>query len=156
MNGTVVKERLQAEHGIISSYPTDFYGYFGWPTVARTEDDTLLVVASGLRNAHVCPFGRTVICKSYDQGHTWTAPTVINDLPIDNRDAGILPLGGGKLLVSWFSTDARLAAIHETYRQSGDETTIRRYASGFARITDQAAARWVGSWVRLSDDSGDT
>ena len=156
MRLTFVQKRIEAEHGLISSYPADFFGYFGWPTIARTEDGTLVVAASGLRNAHVCPFGRTVFCKSTDRGRTWTAPTVINDLPIDNRDAGIVPLGDRKLLVSWFSTDTRLASVHETYRQSADETYRRRYASGFARITDASAARWVGSWVRLSKDGGDT
>ena len=150
------QRRIQAEHGVICSYPADFFGYFGWPTVARTEEGTLIVAASGLRNAHVCPFGRTVISKSVDRGRTWTTPTVVNDLPIDDRDAGIVPLGGGKLLLSWFSTDTRLASVYETYRQAGDETAISRYAAGFARITNAAAARWVGSWVRLSDDGGDT
>jgi hypothetical protein len=33
---------------------------------------------------------------------------------------------------------------------------VRRYAAGFARTNDRAAARWVGSWVRLSQDQGET
>jgi hypothetical protein len=148
--------QLCAEHGVISSYPNDFFGYFGWPTVARMDDGRLVVAASGLRNAHVCPFGRTIICQSQDNGRTWTSPTVINDLPLDDRDAGVLSLGRGRLLVSWFSTDTRLAAVFERYRETDDETYVRRYAAGFARTTDEAAARWVGSWVRLSENSGET
>ena len=35
--------QLDAEHGLVSSFPTDFFGYFGWPTVARTEDGVLVV-----------------------------------------------------------------------------------------------------------------
>jgi hypothetical protein len=120
------------------------------------EDGRLVVAASGLRNAHVCPFGRTVLCQSRDDGRSWTSPTVINDLPLDDRDAGIVALGPNRLLVSWFSTDTRLATVHERYRNAGDEAYVRRYAAGFARTTDQAAARWVGSWVRLSDDGGET
>jgi sialidase-1 len=156
MRVTFVPKRVQAEHGVVCSLPDDFYGYFGWPTVASMEDGVLVVAASGLRNAHVCPFGRTVLLRSDDQGRTWTAPTVVNDLPLDDRDAGIVPLGGGKLLLTWFSTDTRLASVYEHYRESGDEATVRRYAGGFARITDAVAARWVGSWVRLSDDGGET
>jgi hypothetical protein len=148
--------QVATEHGLICSLPTDFYGYFGWPTIARSEDGRLFVAASGLRNAHVCPFGRTVVCTSYDAGRTWTAPTVINDLPLDDRDAGIVSLGGDRLLVSWFSTDTRLAPVFARYTSSDDLDYVRRYAAGFARTTDEAAARWVGSWIRLSDDRGDT
>jgi sialidase-1 len=148
--------QLDAEHGVISSFPTDFFGYFGWPTGARVGDGQLVVAASSLRNAHVCPFGRTVLCKSFDDGRTWTTPTVINDLPLDDRDAGIVPLGDNRLLVSWFSTDTRLAAVYARYRDAEDPTYVRRYSDGFARTTDEAAARWVGSWIRLSDDGGDT
>lgn len=147
---------VAAEHGVVCSFPTDFFGYFGWPTVARMEDGQLVVAASGLRNAHVCPFGRTVICKSRDGNRTWTAPTVVNDLPIDDRDAGILPLGGQRLLLSWFSTDTRQSPVYGRYQEAGSAPYLRRYASGFARITGEAAARWVGSWIRLSDDGGDT
>jgi Neuraminidase (sialidase) len=156
MHVTATHQHVPAEHGVVCSFETDFFGYFGWPTVARMENGRLLVAASGLRNAHVCPFGRTVICTSANEGTAWTTPTVINDLPLDDRDAGIIPLGGDKLLVSWFSTDTRLAAVYDQYRDSDDEATVARYASGFARITDAAAARWVGSWVRTSDDGGDT
>jgi len=147
---------LDATHGVICSFPHDFYGYFGWPTVARLDDGTLVVAASGLRNAHVCPFGRTVICTSSDERRTWTAPAVVNDLPIDDRDAGVLSLGDRRLLISWFSTDTRKADIHRTYREREDAGWIARYRAGFARMNDDTAARWVGSWVRLSADAGET
>lgn len=148
--------QLDTQHGVICSFPSDFFGYFGWPTVARLEDGQLVVAASGLRNAHVCPFGRTVLCTSDDDGRTWTTPSVVNDLPIDDRDAGIVPLGGDRLLLSWFSTDTRLAPIYTRYRENDDAAYVWRYAAGFARITDETAARWVGSWVRLSNDRGET
>ena len=49
---------LQAEHGVVADYADEFFGYFGWPTVTRMGDGTLIVSSSGLRNYHVCPFGR--------------------------------------------------------------------------------------------------
>ena len=148
--------RVQAEHGVVCSLPTDLFGYFGWPSIARMDDGTLVVAASGLRNAHVCPFGRDVLCTSADEGRTWTSPTVAVDLPLDDRDAGILSLGGRRLLLSWFSTDTRQAAVYDLYREWDDPERVARYRAGFARMTDQAAARWVGSWVRISDDGGET
>ena len=34
--------------------------YYSWPTVGVTKDDELIVVASGGREGHICPFG---LCK---------------------------------------------------------------------------------------------
>ena len=102
METSRVGNDLIAQHGVVASYPDQFLGYFGWPTVTRMEDGTLVVAASGLRNYHVCPFGRTIICMSNDDGQTWTPPRVINDTPLDDRDASIGSLGGNKLVLSWF------------------------------------------------------
>ena len=52
-------KKLEAQHGVVSSFPTDFFGYFGWPTIARMENGTLVAAASGLRNDHVCPLDAT-------------------------------------------------------------------------------------------------
>ena len=144
-----VHQKVDAEHGVIASFPDDFSGYFGWPSVTRMDDGTLIVVASGLRNAHVCPFGRTILCKSYDEGRTWTSPTVINDLPLDDRDAGVVNLGGNSLLVSWFTSDTRQYAAVAANQDA-------RYVAAFRRITDASVAKWLGLWVRRSDDGGDT
>ena len=70
--------KLPAEHGIVCSLPDQTFGYFGWPSVARLGGDTLVAVASGLRNEHICPFGRTVLLVSRDEGRSWSSPRVIN------------------------------------------------------------------------------
>ena len=44
-------------HGVICSMPKEKFGYFGWPSIARQDDGTLVVAASGFRNQHVCPWG---------------------------------------------------------------------------------------------------
>ena len=79
--------------GVICSMPKEKFGYFGWPSIARQADGTLIVAASGFRNQHVCPWGRTVVCKSHDDGATWSAPIVVNNTPLDDRDAGVISLG---------------------------------------------------------------
>ncbi len=146
-------EKLQAEHGVVADYADEFFGYFGWPTVARMEDGTLIVSSSGLRNYHVCPFGRTVICTSSDDGRTWTSPRVINDTPLDDRDSGIISLGGRKLLVTWFSVDARGAKPSE-YEMGLSPRDAERYRHGLNNMTDEATERYGGSWVMTSDDGG--
>lgn len=151
-----VGRKVEAEHGIIASFPGEFFGYFGWPSVTRMEDGTLVAAASGLRNAHVCPFGRSVVCASRDDGRHWTTPTVVNDTPLDDRDTGIVALGGRDLLISWFITDTRRSKIAEEYRTKGDAEFAARYEAAFARMSDENAARWTGAWVRLSGDAGET
>jgi sialidase-1 len=152
---TQTQQDVRAEHGTIFAMPQEFFGYCGWPTVGRMPDGTLVAVASGLRNGHVCPFGRTIICYSYDDGKTWTSPRVINDSSLDDRDAGVVPLGGDRLLVSWFTSDIRVHSS-KSYEQMPDKQRVERWRAAFARYTDEAVARCVGSWVRHSLDGGET
>ena len=50
----------------------------------------MLVVFSGDRDAHVCPWGKVQLLRSRDGGATWSDPVSICDTPLDDRDAGIL------------------------------------------------------------------
>ncbi|MBZ0303469.1 MAG: glycoside hydrolase, partial [Anaerolineae bacterium] len=147
---TQANQVVEAEHGVIFAMPDDFFGYCGWPTAARMPDGTLVAAASGLRNGHVCPFGRTIMSFSEDDGKTWTSPRVINDSSLDDRDAGLLPLGGERLLVSWFTSDIRTHS-GATYEQMPDQERVERWRAAFARYTDAAVERCVGSWVRSSE-----
>jgi sialidase-1 len=144
--------KLNCSNGIVCRLPGERFGYFGWPTVARRDDGTLLVASSGLRAEHVCPFGKTVLNVSTDDGRTWSAPVVIQDSPIDDRDAGIVNLGGDKLLVSWFRSDTR------KYRNEGwiPEDERARWDKVFAEWTDDRVNALCGSWVMLSEDAGAT
>ena len=49
--------------GVICSMPKEKFGYFGWPSIARQDDGTLIVAASGFRNQHVCPWGHRRLQK---------------------------------------------------------------------------------------------
>ena len=100
--------------------------YIGWPTIGRTPDGTLLAVFSGDRDAHIDPFGKTMLVRSSDCGQTWGAPELINDTPLDNRDAGLCACRDGSVLVSWFTshyTDEQYMAMCQT-----KEETARRQA----------------------------
>ena len=87
----------------ILSNPASLHGYFGWPTVARLKNGDLAAVASGFRVEHVCPFGKTVLARSKNEGKTWSLPTPIIDTPLDDRDGGILAFGESSLLVTSFN-----------------------------------------------------
>jgi sialidase-1 len=77
--------------------------YIGWPSAAVAENGDLLAVFSGDRDAHVSPDGKTQMVRSCDGGKTWSGPVTINDLPVDNRDAGIIRTKDGTIIVSWFT-----------------------------------------------------
>lgn len=145
-------QKLLAEHGIVCRLPGERFGYFGWPTVARLDDGTLLVASSGLRSVHICPFGKTVLNTSHDDGRTWSTPRVIQDSMIDDRDAGLVNLGQGKLLASWFRCDSRRSA-NEAWI---DEAERKTWPAVFETWTDDRVEALLGSWVMLSADGGET
>ena len=149
-------KKIPSDQGIVSSYPDDFFGYFGWPSITRMKNGTLVVAASGFRNAHVCPFGRSIVCSSSDNGKSWTSPKVVNDFPLDDRDTGIITLSNDDLLISWFSTDTRKSSVGAEYQKNEDLEFVRRYSNCFRKMTDEAAGRWLGSWIRTSSDAGET
>ncbi len=147
-----MRKTIDAEHGAICRLPGERFSYFGWPSVARLHDGTLVVASSGLRSEHVCPFGKTVLNVSRDDGATWSEPRVIQDSMIDDRDAGVVSLGGDKLIVSWFRSDTR------KYADAGwlPEAERNTWAEVFAGWTDEAVEDLLGSWVMLSNDAGAT
>ncbi len=144
--------KLNAEHGIACRLPkSERFSYFGWPTVARLNDGTMLVASSGLRAEHICPFGKTVLNLSTDDGRTWSEPLVIQDSMIDDRDAGIVHLGGSKLLVAWFRSDTRKYR-NEGWIAEGERATWDKV---FPTWTDAEVNDLCGSWVMLSADAGE-
>lgn len=148
----MMSKRLDARHGTICRRPGQQLGYFGWPTVARLDDGTLVAASSGLRSAHVCPWGKTVLNVSRNDGATWSEPRVIQNSMIDDRDAGVVVLGGGKMLVTWFRSDTRKYA--NTHWMPESERTT--WTEIFSTWTDETVNALLGSWVMLSDDAGAT
>ncbi|MFW5856543.1 MAG: sialidase family protein [Planctomycetota bacterium] len=145
-------QALDAVHGVVVSDPKARYGYYGWGTVCRLEDGTLLAATSGMRCHHICPYGRTVICKSTDDGATWSAPRVIRDSPFDDRDASVVALGGGRVLAGWFTSDTRNYVAGCSERPGWLEDV----EPGLRWMTDENAPRFLGSWMRISEDGGDS
>ena len=77
--------------------------YIGWPTIAIAPNRDVLVVFSGDREGHVSPDGKTQMVRSTDGGRTWADPVTINDLRIDDRDAGLVRTSEGTMVASWFT-----------------------------------------------------
>lgn len=133
--------------------------YIGWPTIDRTVDGELLVVFSGDREAHVCPFGKTFFMRSRDNGYSWSEPRIINNTPLDDRDGGILACSDGTLIASWFTA-------HSYKDRSGGGRP--EWAAHVAAISADDIAKWApndpdcgdgvvrGHWITRSTDNGET
>ena len=145
-----MKNIHDALHGtIIASNPNDPFGYYAWPTVARTEEGTLWVAASGMRNSHICPWGKSVIFKSCDNGCTWTGPIVVNNSMIDDRDCGLLALPGNRLLLTWFTADTRrIAFVSENIQH------ILDYRPILGGWTNETVKLELGSFTREMEKDG--
>lgn len=142
---------------IISAQP-DFY--HGWPTLIRRQNGQLLVVYSGGREEHVCPFGRVELIRSNDGGQSWGWPCVVTDSEIDDRDAGLLETGQGTLLVSFFTSlayEARLAKGElESAAGSPDwpPERLQRWQAAHRRLSAEQREALLGTWVIRSTDGG--
>ena len=123
--------------------------YVGWPTAYRTSKGEILAVFSGDRDAHVCPHGKVQLTRSADNGETWSKAETVCDGPIDDRDAGVIELKNGDLVLFWFTS----LAFHE-YRDVAKAHP--EYEKIYNAIADDAKRAALGSWVRRSTDGGRT
>ena len=123
--------------------------YHGWPTVTRRKNGQLLVVCSGGREQHVCPFGRVDLQRSHDNGESWTFPRTILDGPIDDRDAGVLETAKGTLLVTTFTSLAYANLLPKDGNKPG-------WFAAHNRITDEQRKAELGQWMVRSTDGGIT
>ncbi len=120
--------------------------YIGWPTIVRTSRGELIVAFSGDRDAHVCPWGKTQMVRSTDNGRTWSEVLTINSTPLDDRDAGIIETPKSALLVSWFTSlyFEKPGIMRDAWRQHA------------AKIGPDLRKQWTGNWTRRSADNGKT
>lgn len=125
--------------------------YHGWPTLTRTEKGELIVVWSGRREAHVCPFGTVEMMTSRDDGASWTFPRTVYDGPIDDRDAGVLETANGILIVTTFTSLAYAPMVAE----GGSKAKDPAWLAVHHRITDEETRGGeLGCWCFRSTDGG--
>lgn len=127
-----------------------------------------MLVYSGGRDAHICPFGRVEMMISYDDGTNWTWPRVILDGPLDDRDSGLLETSQGTLLVTTFSHTMYDSAIDKALRGErtlfiaegqarGDllqEGRLGAWEAARNRLPSDLRKALVGEWMIRSTDGG--
>lgn len=140
------------ETKVICSNPTNpVHNYFAWPSVARLQDGKLMMVASGLRKKHLCPFGKVVGCVSGDEGETWSKPAVLLDTPLDDRDAGVVPFGEKSVLITSFNNTVQ---AQRGWNAEAQDSYISAYLDSIEG-TD-AEEKYLGSTFIMSHDGGKT
>ena len=122
--------------------------YLGWPTITKMKSGELIIAYSGDRDSHVCPWGKTKIIRSTDNGKTWSLPITITNTPLDDRDAGIIETKEGTLLVSWFTSLA--------FNSPSWKSVYERYARVGEKISKETRDKWLGNWTKRSVDGGKT
>ncbi len=128
------------------------HGYFGWPTAARIKDGRIAVGASGFRVAHVCPFGKSVISFSDDDGETYSKPVPVIDTVLDDRDAGLCPFGESGLIFTSFNNTVEFQRQYQI-RKKRVNAEIDAYLD---TVDPEAEKLALGSDFRVSFDNGRT
>jgi sialidase-1 len=123
--------------------------YHGWPTLTKRKNGELLLVFSGGREAHVCPFGRLEMMRSQDEGRTWCWPQVLLDSPIDDRDAGIL-------VTRLCRTAGEREKIPTGAPGAWSDLKFTEWRAVHQRISETQRQAEVGTWMIRSTDGGVT
>lgn len=144
------------ENKCICENRTSPFNYFAWPTVTRLPDGNLAMVCSGYRLAHVCPFGKTVISYSLNDGKTWTKAAPVIDTPLDDRDGGIAVFGNGRVIVTSFnnSVEFQRMAIRDYAIPQGRKDVKMRTEYLNMLNAKKVEKEYMGSVYKISNDGG--
>lgn len=146
-------KKILTENKIICQNETSIFNYFGWPTVGRLPNNTLAMVCSGFRTYHIDPFGKGVICYSFNEGKTWTKPTVFIDTQEDDRDCGIVAYGNGKVFINIFNNGIKAQEkIAEGYKPIKQYILSKAYLDSID--ADEIDKKYSGSLYIESEDGG--
>ncbi len=146
------------QHGFVSPTQPEGQRYNAWPTVISLSDGTLLAAWSGERLKHICPFGKVLASRSTDGGYTWGKPYVIQNTPLDDRDAGLCEVTPGTILMTSFSEGREITYKYLKHWLHHPRTTEERerIEKRAAEITDADEERYLGATLAVSRDNGYT
>jgi len=136
--------------------------YYHGPTLARRKNGELLVVCSGGREGHICPFGRVDMMVSHDDGASWQWPQTVLDSPSDDRDAGALETPRGTLLVTTFTSLAYEKLLTDAEKKQPDAPgawppeRLKAWQLARGRLSADERKANLGEWMIRSTDGGIT
>ena len=134
--------------------------YHGWPTLTKRSNGELLLVCSGGRESHVCPYGRVELMRSKDEGENWSFPRTLIDGPLDDRDSGVMETRLGTLLVTTFTSvgyESILSRAEDAdlkLQPIWPREKLRRWQAAHRRVSAPEREVGLGSWMIRSTDGG--
>lgn len=141
------------EPSVVMSNFESRHNYFGWPTVTRLQNGKIAVVASGYRLAHICPFGKTVISYSENEGKTYTRPAPVIDTVLDDRDGGIATFGKSGVIITSFNNTLE---FQKKYAKA-PESSMSKYRTAYLNaVTECEEEHSLGATFKISHDFGVT
>ena len=154
---TLERVKLTVPAHVICENPDSIFNYFAWPTVNRLPDGRLVLLSSGLRIKHVCPFGKVAVCYSEDEGKNWSAPEVLVNTPLDDRDAGIAVSGNRVCVTTFNNTVAFQRTIAERDAKIMTEEQRKAIFEQLDTVdAEKAEKEYLGSLYLISEDGGKT
>lgn len=147
------------KQGYITPQTFGMFRYNAWPTVITLQDGTILAAWSGDRMKHICPFGKVMLSRSFDGGHSWTSPYCGQDTPLDDRDAGLLMVGNRILMTSVTNHRKFQREINESGGRLHlpDSSEKKAFISAYLdMITDEEEQKYLGPTIAISADNGYT
>lgn len=149
----------EAEHGRVNNLKDTCFKYNGWPSVCRDDRGVLYAVASSMRMAHVDPTGKNCMYISFNEGKTWTPPIVVNDSYADDRDMGIVYLGNGKMVISWFTEapeDYMEPIQSYDWFPAPDKAIAGGFTNAWKALPEDVYKSCNAAFVKVSEDYGVT
>ena len=113
------------------------------------------MVASGFRVWHLCPFGKSVICFSSDEGKTWSLPAIWKDTPLDDRDTGITAFGESSVILTGFTVSGEKSS---QFMGKKVQEKVHAYGASYLELIKEKMnpEKYEGSSFRISHDNGQT
>lgn len=149
----------EVQYGFVNQPRDNFFKHSAWPSVCKDERGVLYAGASSMRLSHVDPCGKNCMFMSYNGGSTWTPPIIVNDSYGDDRDVGLCYMGGGKLLMSWFTEapDNFMQEIteYDFYGEAAHEI-LCGWIEGWKKLEPEEYAKLDAYYVKVSEDYGVT
>ena len=146
--GLAARESGRAEIAWTRTVCVEPNRYIGWPTVCRLKNGDLVAVFSGDRDQHVCPYGKVQLVRSTDGGETWSAPKTIANGLLDDRDAGVVQLPNGEIVVTWFTSIA--------YNSDWEASRHPEFRRHHEKLPPELVDANLGYYLIRSADNGET